>query len=208
MTNIKIYLVTEIQTNCSYIVDEATGKSAVADPGERSEKLIKQIKSDGGRLEYVMLTHGHYDHICFAKELADMFGAKIVTGRENNRFLSDPSLNLTAKHYIDMPPFSADILLSDGESFMLGETEITYYYTPGHTSGCGVFVFGDIIICGDLIFRESFGRTDLPTGDYQTIKESIKKISKLDGDYQIIPGHGPLTTLEYERRYNPLMRRF
>ena len=206
MINVKVYHVGEIMTNCSYLVDEATGKSAVVDPGGRSEKLISQIKSDGGALEYVLLTHGHYDHIEFAKQLADMFGAKIVTGKENDRFLSDPSLNLTAKHFIDMPPFSADITLGDGDKFKLGETEITYYYTPGHTSGCGVFVFDDIMICGDVLFCESCGRTDLPTGDDYIITQSLKRLKHFEGDYTVIPGHGPMTTLEHERRFNPYMR--
>ena len=106
-----------------------------------------------------------------------------------------------------MPPFSADILLDDGDEFSLGDTRIKYYFTPGHTSGCGVFVFDDIIICGDVLFRESYGRTDLPTGDDLTIMRSLKRLKELEGDYTVIPGHGPLTTLGHERRYNPLMRR-
>ncbi len=207
MINVKVYPVTEIMTNCSYLVDEATGKAAVADPGGISAKLTEQIERDGGRLEYILLTHGHYDHIACAGQLAEKYGAKIVTGRENDRFLSDPSLNLTAKHFIDMPPFSADILLDDGDEFSLGDTRIKYYFTPGHTSGCGVFVFDDIIICGDVLFRESYGRTDLPTGDDLTIMRSLKRLKELEGDYTVIPGHGPLTTLGHERRYNPLMRR-
>ena len=206
MIDIKVYHVSEIMTNCSYLVDEATGKSAVVDPGGKSQKLIEQIKSDGGNLEYVMLTHGHYDHILFAKELADMFGAKIVTGKHNDEFLSNPDLNLTAKHFLEMTPFKADILLDDGDKFMLGETEITYLYTPGHTSGCGVFIFDDVIICGDVLFRESCGRTDLPTGDGYTIMQSLKRLKELDGDYNVIPGHDSFTTLEHERRFNPFMR--
>ena len=207
MIKIQIYRVTPIATNCCYLVDEATGKSAVTDPGDKSLRLIKQIENDGGKLEYVILTHGHYDHICYAKQLADRFNAKIVTGRHNNVFLSDTHLNGTAEHGIPFEPFSADILLDDGDTFMLGDTEIKYLYTPGHTSGCGVYLFDDVMICGDVLFRGSYGRTDLPSGDDEKMISSLKKLKELDGEYQVIPGHGPLTTLSHERMYNPLMSR-
>lgn len=207
MIQAKVYPVTAIGTNCCYLTDEATGRHAVLDPGAKSAELLKKIDSDGGALDYVLLTHGHYDHICFAKELADLYGAKIVTGKHNAPFLRDPSLNLTAKHGIPFEPFEADILLEDGESFFLGETEIRYLYTPGHTSGCGVFLMGELMLSGDLLFRESYGRTDLPTGDDFTIIQSLKRLKELDGDYVVVPGHGPVTTLAYERKRNPIMRR-
>lgn len=206
MINIKIYPITELATNCCYLIDEATGKSAVVDPGEESKRLNAQIEQDGGALEYVILTHGHYDHICCAKQLAEKFDAKIVTGKNNNQFLSSVELNLTKKHNITFKPFSADILLDDGESFMLGETEIKYLYTPGHTIGCGVYIFDNVMISGDTLFCESYGRTDLPTGDDRKMMASLKKLKELDGDYHVIPGHGPMTTLSHERKYNPLMR--
>ena len=207
MIKIQIYPVTMLQTNCCYLVDEATGKAAVSDPGERSVALEAQIEKDGGKLEYVLLTHGHYDHICYAKQLADKYGAKVVTGKNNDRFLSDVYLNGTKRHGLPFVPFSADIVLEDGEKFLLGETEITYLYTPGHTSGCGIFLFDEIMLAGDLIFRESYGRTDLETGDDYNMMLSLKRVKQLEGDYTIIPGHGPLTDLGHERSFNPLMRR-
>ena len=115
-------------------------------------------------------------------------------------------MNGTLAHGIPFEPFTADLLLEDGETFSLGETEITYLYTPGHTKGCGVFLLDGVMLAGDLIFRGSYGRTDLPTGDDQQITASLKRMKELDGDYRIIPGHGPLTTLSEERRFNPLMR--
>ena len=207
MIKIQIYPVTMLGTNCCYLVDEATGKAAVSDPGECSKQLELQIEKDGGKLEYVLLTHGHYDHICYAKQLADKYGAKVVTGSRNDIFLSDTYINGTREHRLPYKPFKADILLDDGDTFRLGETEIKYLYTPGHTSGCGIFIFDDIIIAGDLIFCESYGRTDLPTGDDHEMIKSLKRVKELEGDYTIIPGHGPLTSLEHERKYNPLMRR-
>lgn len=207
MINVKIYSVTQLATNCCYLVDEKTGMSAVTDPGDRSDELIKQIKNDGGKLEYVLLTHGHYDHIGFAKQLADMFGAKIVTGKDNNDFLSKSMLNLSVFHNFTLPEMSADILLEDGQEFLLGDTKIKYIATPGHTCGCGGYIFDNTYICGDTLFCESYGRTDLPTGDMNILIESFKKIKALKGDYTIIPGHGELTTLSHEKKYNPLMRR-
>lgn len=208
MIQIQIYPVTMLATNCCYLKDEATGKSAVSDPGAKSERLISQIEKDGGRLEYVLLTHGHYDHILYAKQLAERFGAKIVTGKHCDPFLSDLVLNGVERHMLrEFQPFRADILLEDGETFMLGETEITYLYTPGHTSGCGVYLFDDIMLSGDTLFCESYGRTDLPSGDDAQMIASLKRLKELDGDRQVIPGHGPMTTLSHERRFNPLMRR-
>lgn len=207
MIQVQIYPVTMLGTNCCYLRDEATGKTAVSDPGEQSRALEAQIEKDGGKLSYVLLTHGHYDHICYAKQLAEKYGAKIVTGRHNAPFLRDVRLNETAVNRIPFTPFEADILLDDGDIFRLGDTEITYLYTPGHTSGCGIFLFDDIMIAGDLLFRESYGRTDLPTGSDEQMIQSLKRVKELEGDYTVIPGHGPLTSLEYERRCNPLMRR-
>ncbi len=207
MIQVQIYPVTMLQTNCCYLRDEKTGKTAVSDPGARSKALEAQIESDGGRLDFVLLTHGHYDHICYAGQLADKYGAKIVTGRHNAPFLRDTYLNGTRNHGIIFTPFEADILLEDGETFFLGETEITYLYTPGHTTGCGVFIFDDVMLAGDLIFRDSYGRTDLPTGSDEQMIDSMRRIKALEGDYTIVPGHGPLTELSYERLHNPLMGR-
>ena len=206
MIDVKVYNVTFLATNCCYLVDKATGKSAVVDPGEKSDELIEQIEKDGGKLEYVLLTHGHYDHIGYAKQLAERFNAKIVTGEKENKFLSTPTLNLSVNHNIDLPAFSADILLNDNDTFMLGETEIRYIQTPGHTSGGGCFIFDDTLISGGTLLCESYGRTDLPTGSNSDMYNSILRLKNLSGDYRVIPGHGPLSTLEHERKYNPLMR--
>ena len=207
MIDIKIFEVTPLATNCCYLVDKETGKSAVVDPGEKSEKLINQINADGGKLEYVILTHGHFDHIGYAKELAEMFSAKIIIGEKDKDFLEKSELNLSYYQGIISEPFKADKLLSDGEEFNLGNTTIKYLLTPGHTKGSGVYIFDDTMISGDTLFCESYGRTDFPTGDNNMMIESLKKLKNLEGNYKVIPGHGMTTTLDHERKYNPIMRR-
>ena len=209
MIDITTYNVTMILTNCYLLTDRDTGEMAVVDPGDRSEKLIEKINANGGKLTYVLLTHGHFDHIGYAKQLADLYGAKIVCGKKTDKFLSDNSLNLSIYHdeIENIAPFKGDILLDDNESFKLGNTQITYITTPGHTDGCGCYIFDNNIITGDTIFCESYGRTDFPTSSITDLMASCKKIKDLEGDYNICPGHGLCSTLSHERIYNPLMSR-
>lgn len=209
MIDITTYNVTMILTNCYLLTDRETGEMAVVDPGDRSEKLIKKIKDNGNKLTYVILTHGHFDHIGYAKQLANLFGAKIVCGKKTDKFLSDNSLNLSIYHdeVENIAPFNGDILLDDNDGFKLGNTVITYISTPGHTDGCGCYIFDDNIITGDTVFCESCGRTDFPTSSSTDLVESFRKIKKIEGDYNILPGHGLCSTLSHERQYNPLMSR-
>jgi glyoxylase-like metal-dependent hydrolase (beta-lactamase superfamily II) len=195
-------------TNCYLLTDDTTGDMAVVDPGGQSDQLISDIKSSGGSLKYVILTHGHYDHIGFSKQLADMFSAKVICPRKTQRFLDDNRLNHSAYHSdFDIKPYKADILLDDGDVFALGDTEIKFIATPGHTEDSGCYFFDNVLICGDTLFCESYGRTDLPTGDDFDMIQSMKKLKELDGNYDVLPGHGMLSNLDHERKYNPLMRR-
>ena len=206
MIDVKIFNVTVLMTNCCLLTDRKTGKMAVTDPGAPNEELNSEIEKNGGKLEYVILTHGHYDHISYAKQLAEKFDAKIVTGEKNNEFLSNPTLNLTEKHRLSLKPFSADILLKDGDNFMLGNTEIKYITTPGHTSGSVCFICGMNMFSGDTLFSRSVGRTDMPDGSSTALMKSLMKIADLGGNLTVYPGHMNVTTLDAERKYNPYLR--
>lgn len=209
MIDIKIYNVTSLFTNCYLLTDKATGEMAVVDPGDKSEELIDYIKKSNNSLKYVLLTHGHYDHIGYAKQLATMFDSKIVCGENTDKFFKNNMLNHSVFHpdIKEIKAFDGDILLKDNDKILLGETEITYITTEGHTDGCGCYIFDNTIITGDTLFAQSYGRTDLPTGSINKMIESMKKLKELKGDYVVYPGHGESTTLDFERKYNPLMSR-
>ena len=153
-----------------------------------------------------MLTHCHFDHIGGAEQLRNNTGVKIAIGELENEFLSDPSVNLSGLLGEPVKPFSADLLLKDGEEVSVGDLKFKVIHTPGHTSGSVSYLFGDILFSGDTVFNCSIGRTDFPTGDYFVLSSSIKKLYELDGDIRVFSGHGEATTIEYEKMYNPFVR--
>ncbi len=190
--------------NCYIIRDEATGKSAIVDPGFYTLGLKSSLKKEGfEEFEYVLLTHGHYDHILGAAGFKDEMKAKVVIHRDEEAFLRDNSLSLTDEVPYGYKPPKADVLVSDGDVIKLGETEIKVLHTPGHTKGSVCFILGDTIISGDTLFRENVGRWDFPTGDHSVLLDSIRRLYALEGDYTVLPGHNEETTLEHERNNNP-----
>ena len=127
-------------------------------------------------------------------------------GEEN--LILNPDLNLSARYVSrrGLDKFKIDILLSDLDTIMLGETKITLIHTPGHTAGSCCYIVDGNIISGDTLFRGDIGRTDLATGSQNDILKSLKKLSNLEGDYRVFPGHGEETTLNFERCNNNYLK--
>lgn len=203
MINIKCYVVGEIGTNCYLIEDEATKKRAVIDPGDRCDELYQEIDSRGGTLEYILLTHGHYDHILGVAQLCTRYHPAVVASKDELEVLQKGAYNRTSIHNIRLNAFSVDRLLDDGEKFFLGESEITFMHTPGHTKGSGMYLIDDCIFSGDTLFCESVGRTDFETSDPSAMMRSIERIKEIQGERNVFPGHGYFTTLSHEKKYNP-----
>ncbi len=204
---IKIYhfVVGMIQTNCYLLEDEATGSLAVIDPGDECAALYEQIDKLGGKLEYLLLTHGHYDHILGAAALCERYHPTVCACSDEMELLQNGLYNRTSVHNIRLNAFHVDRLLKDGDKIMLGESELTFIHTPGHTAGSGCYLVDDLMFSGDTIFCESIGRTDFETSDPRAMMSSVSRIQKLETDYNIFPGHGMFSTLEHERKYNPFM---
>ena len=207
MIDYKIFNVTDLATNCVYLIDKETGCNAVVDPGAKSDKLIEQINADGGKLTYVLLTHGHFDHISGVKAVKAKTGAKVVISKEDEPMLTSSKLSLAAFCGGVQNNTEADILISDGDVITLGESEIKAIATPGHTKGGFCYVCDGKIFTGDTMFFCSCGRTDFPGGSPLEIVQSLKKIASLDGNLIVYPGHDRQSTLDFERANNPFLNR-
>lgn len=205
MIKITHYTVGMIMTNCYLIEDDATGALAVIDPGDVCPELYDEIDRRGGELAYVLLTHGHFDHILGVAELCRRYHPTVCACEEEMEVLQKGLYNLTCVHNIRLNAFTVDRLLHDGDEIMLGESRIIFLHTPGHTAGSGCYVVDDCIFSGDTLFCESVGRTDFPTSSITAMKRSVKRLRDLAGDYAVYPGHEMFTTLEHERKHNPFM---
>lgn len=207
MIDVKSVLVTELGTNCYIVTDRTTGDCAVIDPGEFNYALDKALSEVGyDKIKYILLTHGHYDHIGGANDVLSKTGGKaeVAIGEGDVLFLKDSLLNLT-KFLAPKPleNLKCDIALHDGDKLTLGESIFTVIETPGHTRGSVCFICDDKIFTGDTLFCRSQGRTDFPTGSDKDMAASLKKLAQIEGDYMIYPGHNMTTTLDAERKYNP-----
>ena len=205
MLNIYPFLIRNVYTNCYLLEDSESGKLLVIDPGGKNTDLLKKIDELCGSLEYILLTHGHYDHIMYVSELEKRYHPLICVGKYEKYGIESGSLN-NFGHIADIESFEIGRTLDDGDMIELGETKITFMHTPGHTPGSGIFISENIIFSGDTVFRFSIGRTDLPGGSVSQMQRSLRKIAALEGDYIIYPGHDTSTTLGNERRFNPYFR--
>ena len=191
------------ETN-SYIISDENGVCVIVDPEGRADVYTRYIESNALKPEAILLTHAHFDHIGAMEPLRKEYSVKVYAGEREKAVLNDPRINLTSM-IVQGRSFEADVYLSDGEEFTIGSMTFKTVYTPGHTCGSVVYLIDRVMIAGDTLFMGSCGRTDFPTGDWGKMNESLQMLKNLDGDYRVLSGHGPETTLERERRTNMFM---
>jgi len=190
-------------SNSYLLVDDKSKEFAVVDPSV-DPAVAESYFSDGYNLKYVLLTHGHFDHILFVDEWRAK-GAKVCVHEGDADFLGDPSKSLYLQFFArDTKHKDADIVLRDKDIIKLGNTDITVFNTPGHTKGSVCYLFDDVMISGDTLFEGSIGRTDLYGSSYEDMLETIEKLSLIKKDYTVYPGHGGVTTLFHEKAYGYL----
>ncbi len=195
-------------TNTYIVTDQETGAVAVVDPSLPEESLINKL--DGKDVQYILLTHGHFDHTCGAKLVKETTGAKVVIHKDDEEMLHDVDKNEFETNCVgyDFPEVNADILTEDGTEIMFGNTKITVLHTPGHSMGgvCYLFVEDKVMFSGDTLFKLCAGRTDLYGGNGRQELRSLAKIGELEGNYKVYPGHEDDTTLDFERENNRYIR--
>ena len=194
--------------NTYIVTDNETGATAVVDPSLPEESLIEKL--NGKDVKYILLTHGHFDHICGAKLVKEKTGAKVVIHKDDEELLSDGVKNLfneSCQGYV-LPVVSAEIVADDGTELEFGNSKITVMHTPGHTLGGVCYLLKDekIMFSGDTLFKLCAGRTDFYGGNARQELRSLAKIGELEGNYKVYPGHDEDTTLDFERENNRYMR--
>lgn len=194
--------------NMYILVDEETKKCAVVDPGGAEDKILNYIKNNGLTLEYILLTHGHGDHIGAVKSIREKTGAKVVAHTDEKELLNDNRKNLSCMMpHCGPQELDADIYVNDKEKLTLGNLKLSFIHTPGHTKGGMCIRVNDDMFTGDTLFAGSIGRTDFIGGSYKELEKSLKKLSKYENDVKVHPGHGPSSTLGIEKTSNPYMSR-
>lgn len=197
---IKTYPIGIYDENIYVLVDEKSNDAFIVDPGGNGDLLIKNIEALGCNIKYILLTHGHFDHVEALNEVVEKFKAPIYINENEVNFMK------TDKTVFGNPP-KEYLLIKDGDVLPFGDDFIKCIHTPGHTKGGMCYLYKDVIFTGDTLFKASVGRSDFVGGDFNELINSIKtKLMILDNDIKIYPGHMESSNIGYERMRNPFLQ--
>ena len=192
-----------IANNNYLLIDEESKEAALIDCTDYISELGAVLKEYDAKLKYILLTHGHFDHIMGVPKIKQEFGAKVYLHKDDKELVDNSDEFMIS---VGMQPFKhpeIDKYIDENEEIYLGKNKIRVIHLPGHTQGGVGYLVDGMLFAGDSIFLESVGRTDLPGGNHKQLIESIKnKIFSLDGDTILYVGHGTNTTVEHEKKYN------
>lgn len=190
----------------SYLIVSGS-EAALVDPACTPSHVTDALTDNGCELKYILLTHGHYDHTKYVTQVKAQSQSKVCIHRLDNELLGDSEKNCCLLfNTTEQNAPDADILLSDGDELALGSDTIRVMHTPGHTRGSVCYICGGVMFTGDTLFCGSVGRTDFYGGDGAELCASLARLRELEGEYELYPGHGGVTTLNVERKFNRYMQ--
>lgn len=203
---IKQFIAGQLENNMYLVMDEDTKKAVLIDATELIPEIPDTVKQLGADVQYILLTHGHFDHIMGLNDLKKELNAEAMICKDD-LVISDNINEFTRLfNWPDSIPPVYEKYIKDGDIIPVGNMNIKVIHTPGHTEGGVCYLVEDNLFSGDTLFRGSVGRTDLFGGNFSKLSDSIKnKLFKLDNDIKVFPGHGPMTTIGYEKKYNEIL---
>lgn len=178
----------------------------IIDPGASFKDIKSYIEENELTLKYVLLTHGHVDHIISLNDILEEYQVNVYINKDERDFLFDPNLNLSSTMFKKIKIEKKDLVktFSEGDTFTVGEETISTLHLPGHTRGCSSFKYKNRVFVGDTIFSDGVGRTDLPTGSSVQLEQSINKLLNNFSDNTLLyPGHGKHTTVLTQKNRCP-----
>lgn len=209
MLQVKIVPVTAFAQNCSIVWDSESKEAVLIDAGGEPERLQKEVQELGLIVKALWLTHGHLDHAGAVGALTKLWNVPVIGPHKEDAFWLDMIQEVSARYGFPIPePVVGNQWLEGGEVLELGNEKFEVRFAPGHTPGHVIFYNENngVLWTGDVLFKESIGRTDFPRGNHQQLIDSIhRECFSLPDETQFISGHGPISTIGHEKKYNPFV---
>ena len=203
-----MFTVGQVQENCFLLRRDGAGQALIVDPGDDAPRLLKAVDELGVKVEAILVTHCHFDHIGAVAPVAEATGAPVYVSEIEKPVLADIMCYVPWSGFGPYESYEADFTLRGGETLDLAGFQIDVLFTPGHSPGHLTYSIADesAIFSGDVLFEGSVGRTDLPGGDWETLLASIRDlVETLPEETAVFPGHMGITKLGIERRTNPFL---
>ncbi|MCX8753355.1 MBL fold metallo-hydrolase [Snodgrassella sp. B3837] len=207
--NVQILPVTPFQQNAALLWDDVSKEAVLTDVGGEAERLLEAVETHQLNLKAIWLTHGHLDHASGVEELTTLQPVPVLGPHQADNYWLQALPEVTASYGFPISqPFIPTRWLNEGEALKVGEHTFIVFHIPGHTPGHVVFYSqaNKLLIAGDVLFRESIGRTDFPGSNHSDLIRGIQeKLLSLPDDTRVLPGHGPMTTIGHEKQHNPFL---